>query len=470
MSGPFFKKVLTRRRQEVIKMSGIAGIFQPGARDVVTKMLDRIAHRGPAGRKIIETGEATFGLVWTVKQEASASALEQEQVLRDEAGEGHCAEVKITAGSPVLKRDPLGVAPLYYGTDSGGILGFASEVKALAEFTPQVKELPPGHRFDGNRLELYFQLKEYPPLDDPVETITGELSRRLAAAVEKRTGSEVMGSWLSGGLDSSTLAALVRPQVRTLHTFAAGLGNAPDLEFAREVAAFIEAQHHELVLDLERMLEVLPEVIYHLESFDALLVRSSITNYLAAKLASDFVPEVFSGEGGDELFGGYEYLKALDPARLPGELIDITNRLHNTALQRVDRSASAHGTTAHVAFLDPDVVDYAHRIPVEYKIHNGVEKWILRRALEGKLPVRVLNRTKAKFWEGAGVKDHLARYAEEHITADDFNRERKLSNGWILDSKEELMYYRIFKEYFGNLEDLSWMGRTKKLPQSCESV
>ena len=123
-----------------------------------------------------------------------------------------------------------------------------------------------------------------------------------------------------------------------------------------------------------------------------------------------------------------------------------------------------------MAFLDPEVVDYAHRIPVKYKIHNGVEKWILRRAIEGKLPDRVLNRTKAKFWEGAGVKEHLAQYAEEHITADDFNRERKLSNGWILDSKEELMYYRIFKEYFENLSDLSWMGRTKKLPQSRESV
>jgi len=443
-------------------MSGIAGIFAPGGQGAVERMLDRIAHRGPAGRKIVETGAAIFGIVWTTSQEISAAALEQEQILRDVAGSEHCAEVKVTAGRPMLMRDPLGVAPLYYGTNSEGILGFASEVKALAEFTPRVSELPPGYRFDGNRLDLYFQLKEYPPIDEPVETITGELQRRLAAAVEKRINGDVMGSWLSGGLDSSALAAQARPHVRILHTFAAGLAGAPDLEFAREVAAFIESQHHEVALTLDSMLEALPKVIYHLESFDALLVRSSITNYMAAKLASDYVAEVFSGEGGDELFAGYEYLKALDPAMLPGELIDITGRLHNTALQRVDRSAAAHGTVAHVAFLDQDVVEYAHRIPVKYKIRDGVEKWILRRAIEGKLPDRVLNRTKAKFWEGAGVKEHLAHYAEEHITTDDFNRERKLENGWMLDSKEELMYYRIFKEHFGNLEDLSWMGRTKK--------
>ncbi len=446
-------------------MSGIAGVFAPGARSVVDLMLDKITHRGPGGRKILETSEATLGIVWTKPQEKSAMMLEQEQILRDVAGNEHVAEAKMSGGTPLLMRDSLGVAPLYYGTNSAHILGFASEVKALAEFTRWVKELPPGCRFDGKRLEFYFTLQELPPLSEPVERIIEELQRRLTVSIEKRMGPEVIGSWLSGGLDSSTLAALVRPHVRTLHTFAAGLTNAPDLEYAREVAAFINAQHHEVILSVELMLKILPKVIYHLESFDALLVRSSITNYMAAKAASEYVAEVFSGEGGDELFGGYEYLKRLEPAKLPAELIDITNRLHNTALQRVDRSAAAHGTVAHVAFLDPELVDYAHRIPAKYKIHDGVEKWILRQALAGKLPERVLNRTKAKFWEGAGVQDHLAQYAEKNISTADFNSERQLANGWILDSKEELMYYRIFKEHFGNLEDFSWMGRTKKSPE-----
>ena len=240
-----------------------------------------------------------------------------------------------------------------------------------------------------------------------------ELRRHLAAAVERHIGNGEVGAWLSGGLDSSAMAALARPHVDRLHTFAAGLAGAPDLAYAAEVAAFIGSDHHEVVVTFAQMLAALPAVIYHLESFDALLVRSSITNYLVAQAAADFVPAVFSGEGGDELFAGYAYLKALDPGALPDELIDIIGRLHNTALQRVDRSASAHGTVAHVAFLDPEVVAYALQIPAEFKLRDGVEKWILRRALDGALPESVLNRTKAKFWEGAGVGDLLAEYAEE---------------------------------------------------------
>jgi asparagine synthase (glutamine-hydrolysing) len=214
------------------------------------------------------------------------------------------------------------------------------------------------------------------------------------------------------------------------------------------------------------MLAVLPEVIYHLESFDTLWVRSSIMNYLVAKLASGYVPAVFSGEGGDELFAGYAYLKTLPTEKLADELLDITSRLHNTALQRVDRCSAAHGTVAHVVFLDPDVVSFALEIPVGYKLHEGVEKWILRRALEGLLPEPVLNRPKAKFWEGAGVMEILAEYAEKHISTKDFKLERKISDRTILNSKEELMYYRIFREHFGKFEDLSWMGRTKGAPIS----
>lgn len=179
--------------------------------------------------------------------------------------------------------------------------------------------------------------------------------------------------------------------------------------------------------------------------------------------ACPYCDEIY--RGGDELFAGYEYLKDIDKEKLKEELMDITGRLHNTALQRVDRSASAHGTVAHVGFLDSDVVDYALKIPVKYKIRNGIEKWILRKAMENELPEKVLYRKKAKFWQGAGVSDMISDYAEKKITDGDFMRERKLKNGWVLNSKEELLYYRYFKEYFGELEDLSWMGRTKGAPE-----
>jgi len=445
-------------------MAGIAGIARPGKQAEVSRMLGKIAHRGPAGSEIIAVEGNTLGIAWAKPQKSSLVALQKQHIARDYAGDGHLAQATITDDNLVLQRDQLGVAPLYYGRTEDDALCFASEVKALLEVTDVVRQLPPGHRYDGSRVKQYFHLSKQSLLEAPPADIAQELRLRLETSIERRIGNGEVGSWLSGGLDSSALAAMARPHVDRLYTFAAGVPGAPDLEAARSVAAFIDSDHREVIVSLQDMLAALPDVIYYLESFDALLVRSSITNYLVAKLASDYVPAVFSGEGGDELFAGYDYIKSLDPAQLPDELIDITGRLHNTALQRVDRCASAHGTVAHVGFLDPDVVDYALRIPIEYKLHGRVEKWILRRAMEGALPEQVLNRQKAKFWEGAGVADLLAQYADETIDDAQFSRERTLPGGWVLNSKEELMYYRIFREHFGDINNLRWMGRTKGAP------
>jgi asparagine synthase (glutamine-hydrolysing) len=234
------------------------------------------------------------------------------------------------------------------------------------------------------------------------------------------------------------------------------------------MADYLGTDHHVLTVTLEDLLAALPEVIYHLESFDALLVRSSITNYLTSKMVSDYVSVVYSGEGGDELFAGYDYIKDIPTENIPAECEDIVMRLHNTALQRVDRSAQAHGVTPFVPFTDTDVVDYALSIPPEYKVYreNGasIEKWILRKAVEDTVPDDVLWRPKAKFWQGAGVQELLAEHAESAISDADFKNERILPNGWMLNSKEELMYYRIFKEHFGELPQLDWMGRTKGAP------
>ena len=117
-----------------------------------------------------------------------------------------------------------------------------------------------------------------------------------------------------------------------------------------------------------------------------------------------------------------------------------------------------------MGFLDPAVVDYAMRIPPDLKLHDGVEKWILRKAMDGMLPESVLDRTKAKFWEGAGVGEQLSRHAEDQISDSEFARERHLPNGEVLNTKEELMNYRVFREMFGDFDDLSWMGRTKGAP------
>jgi asparagine synthase (glutamine-hydrolysing) len=442
-------------------MSGIAGIAHASKQTEVKRMLNKIAHRG-LNAEIIETASVTLGGIWPNSQFSDTKDLIHLSAAWDNPSHGHFALAR--GKDLMLKRGTLGVAPLYYGWTNDGLLCFASEVKGLLDLTRDVHELPPGHTFDGKRLGAYFKLHKLPSLKEPPGVICQELCRKLETAIEKSANRDNLGSWLSGGLDSSVLSALARRYSQPFHTFTAGLPGAPDVTYAQIVAEFIRSEHHVHIVQTQDLLAVLPEVIYHLESFDAWLVRSSIMNYLVARIASDYVPAVFSGEGGDELFAGYEYLKSLDPANLADELIDITSRLHNTALQRVDRCASAHGTVAHVAFLDPDVVDYAMRIPVEYKLHNRVEKWILREAVSGSLPDIVLNRPKAKFWQGAGVKDLLAQHAEEKVSDADFSRERRLPNGWLLNSKEELLYYRIFCEQLGQFTDLSWMGRTKGVP------
>ncbi len=446
-------------------MAAIAGIASPGKKEEVSRLLKVMQYRGPAGQKVVETKGATLGVAWTEPQADAREQLIQKGVAQDFAGDGHRSSAVDSITGLVLKRDRLGVAPLYYGRTTDGLLCFASEVKALMEIAEDVEELPPGCQWKDSEVSPYFQLEKKTPTYEDAQVVARKLRQKLEFSVEKSTRQEgEIGSWLSGGLDSSTMAALARPRVERLHTFAAALEGAPDLLAARIVADHLHAEHHEVIVTLDDMLAALPDVIYHLESFDALLVRSSITNYLVAQRAADYVPAVFSGEGGDELFAGYAYLKQMDPAELPDELIDITGRLHNTALQRVDRCASAHGTVAHTGFLDPDVVDYALRIPAKYKLRDGKEKWILRRAVADTLPDEIVERTKAKFWEGAGVGDLLSQYAEEHISDTDFQNERDLPNGWQLHTKEELMYYRIFKEHFSSLENLAWMGRTKGAP------
>lgn len=445
-------------------------------------MMQRIRHRGDDHLKTINRPQLTIQASWSDAETRRASRSFSQNVAWDgvpvqnaapEALRGWSQPCVLAAASDrglFLARGPLGVRPLYYGRTERGTLAFASEVKALLALTEDVNEFPPGtwytprdgfHRYgevESGRL----------PYTDP-DRIALELRRTLDRAVARCMRTEAMGAWLSGGVDSSVIATLARRHVGTFHSFVSGVKGAPDLAYGEQVASFLGTTHHSLVVAEQDLVAALPEVIYHLESFDALLVRSSVVNYLAAQLASDHVGAVLSGEGGDELFAGYDYIKRLPLNEIPGELEDIVLRLHNTALQRVDRCAYAHGLVPFVPFADLDVVRYALSIPPQYKVHHrhgvAVEKWILRRAFQGLLPDAVLWRPKAKFWQGAGVATLLAEHAEKSVTDADFRRERVLPNGWRLHSKEELLYYRIFREHFGGIPNLDWMGRTKRVTE-----
>jgi len=483
-------------------MAGIAGAA--GGRQVewVESALRKIGHRGGAGTSARTTDDASLGQVWPLAQEQFGAGADRLPVVLD--GEiynwttlwpgatcaleglqgayrtkgpefvldidGPFALAIATEGGLFLARDPVGRSPLYYG-DREGALCFASEFKALLGWVSDIAAFPPGHYWQpGRGLVRFARIEAGRQLDMPEGEVARELRGRLVMSVSKRLRWGEVGAWLSGGIDSATLTALARRQLPGLKTFAAGVQGAPDLEYARSVADFLQTEHYERFCDLQEMLAVLPHVIYYLESFDALLVRSSITNFMVGRLASEHVPAVLSGEGGDELFAGYARLKDLDHEELPDELVDITRRLHNTALQRVDRCSASHGLVARTAFLDRDVMEFAMRIPPELKIYEeegpveNVEKWILRQAMDGLLPEDVLSRRKAKFWQGAGVGDQLASHAEQSISDAEFANERTLEDGTVLNTKEELLYYRIFRDVFGTEIDARLVGRTKGAP------
>ena len=448
-------------------MAALMGIAAPNREADLNAMLTKISYRGSAA-SIFPNSSTTIGLLLPDHLKSAAT---NPHKFEASAGCGHFAKASLNSTGLSLSRDLVGFVPLYYGYDAQGVLIFASEVKALLPFSQEVYELQPGATLANGRVIPPAAPATVELLSLPPEEIAAQLSRLLEQAVKSRADTAPQfGCLLSGGLDSSVVAALARPCREKMHTFAAGVVGAPDLHFARYAAEFLKAEHHECSVTLNEMLAVLPDVIYHMETFDALLLRSSILHYLASQRAIDYVPALFSGEGGDELFAGYDYLKTLPMDQLPQELDDIIGRLHNTALQRVDRCIQAHGITGWVPILDPEVMSFASRIPVEYKLRQGVEKWILRKVAEPLLPVEIVHRPKAKFWQGGGVGDLLANHANQAISDHDFFAERRLPNDWTLHSKEELLYYRIFKEHFGELDHLDWVGRTKGAPVQYPAV
>ena len=461
-------------------MAGIVGL-EKADKETVGKMLSQISHRGDCGNKIIQQDGITLGAVWPDSQMSPVPGMLKSKAVWDakqpplpgpvdleQAREPFALASIIKPGELFVARDALGVNPLYYTYTDSGDFCFASEVKALLEVSTMVKEFPPKTWYSSeDGFHQYANIEDQNDVDGNIDEIATQLQMRLDQAVCNRINQPEIGAWLSGGLDSSAIVALVRPHAEVLHTFAAGMPGASDLVYAQEVADYFNTEHHEVIITLPDVLKVLPEVIYHLESFDALLVRSSITNYLVGKKAAEYVNTSFSGEGADELFAGYSHFLNIPEDDLEQEMLRFTQSLHNTALQRVDRSAAAHGLVVYVPFLDPDVVAYAQAIPTSIKLKRQpktIEKYILRKALEGILPKSVLWRKKTKFWQGTGLGESLSEYAQKAITESEFSQERNLPNGWLLNSREELLYYRIFNSHFPDLEQLDWMGRTKGAP------
>jgi asparagine synthase (glutamine-hydrolysing) len=349
-------------------------------------------------------------------------------------------------------RDPIGIKPLYYGERAGALL-FASELKAFPAGCRSIREFPAGAFL--NRTGEFSSFYDLPPPraeNVPLEEHMRQLRTGLAQAVGKRLMSDVpLGAFLSGGLDSSIIAALARPHLDEFHTFSVGMEGSPDILAARRVARHLDTTHHEYLFTEGEVQDRLPEIVYYLESFDQDLVRSAVPCYFTSRLAADHVKVILTGEGADELFGGYRYYQEIGEGEdLAGELRRSVLSLHNINLQRVDRMTMCHSIEGRVPFLDLAMIDLGQRVPPEAKIAGTppVEKWILRKTFEDLLPPEIVWRKKEQFDEGSGTADLLSRIMPVALGPAEAAGLQARYPDVMLRSSEECAYFRLFLDVY----------------------
>lgn len=379
----------------------------------------------------------------------------------------------VAADRYLVARDPIGVIPLYTGRDARGNLYVASEMKALTPVCRTVAEFPPGHYLDSaaGPDPVRFYQPEWRNFDAVGHDGLGvvEVRTALEAAVHRQLMSDVpYGVLLSGGLDSSIVSAVAKRYAarrieeddRTeawwpqLHSFAIGLEGSPDLRAAREVAAHIGTVHHEFIFTVQEGLDALRDVIYHLETYDVTTVRASTPMYLMARrIRAMGIKMVLSGEGADEVFGGYLYFhKAPNPREFHEETVRKVERLHSFDCLRANKSMAAWGIEARVPFLDLEFLETAMRVDPAVKMvgADGVEKRILREAFADHLPDVVLKRQKEQFSDGVGYGwiDSLKAHAEARIAERDMENARYRFPYNTPDTREGYLYRAIFEEHF----------------------
>ena len=378
------------------------------------------------------------------------------------------------AGRALIARDPIGVVPLYWGHDAQGRLRVASEMKALEGDCKDVAQFPPGHWYDSATGELtrYYQRpwREYAAVEG-VEVALTELREAFEAAVHRQLMTDVpYGVLLSGGLDSSLVAAVAARYARhriedgdqteawwpRLHSFAIGLHGSPDLAAARIAADKLGTVHHGFEYTFEEGLDALPEVIRHIETYDVTTIRASTPMYLLARrIKAMGVKMVLSGEGSDEIFGGYLYFhKAPNAREFHDELIRKLDALNNYDCLRANKSMMAWGVEPRVPFLDRAFLDVAMRMDARCKMvdkaSGRIEKAVLREAFAGYLPDEILWRQKEQFSDGVGYGwiDGLKAHAEAHVSDRELSAADKRFPINPPQTKEAYFYRTLFERYY----------------------
>ncbi len=387
-------------------------------------------------------------------------------------------------GNFMAARDPLGIIPLYYGFGQDGSVWFASELKAITDHCSVFAQFPPGCYYDSSIAGKDKIVRYYKPdwmkstIPPSTKIALPDLKRALVAVVESHLMSDVpFGVLLSGGLDSSLVASIASRLIKErgsgekLRSYAIGLEGSPDLVAAVKVAKFLGTQHHSLTFTVQEGLDAIADVIYHIETYDVTTIRASTPMFLMARMIKAFgVKMVLSGEGADEIFGGYLYFhKAPDREEFHKETVRKLEALHMYDCLRANKAMSAWGVEARVPFLDTDFVNAAMSMDPSDKMTRDpvtgakrMEKYVLRSAFDPVndpsdfyeyLPQEILYRQKEQFSDGVGYTwiDSLKAFAETHVS-DAMMETAEFRFPHNTPSTKEGYYYRqIFESHFPSL-------------------
>ena len=372
----------------------------------------------------------------------------------------------------LIGRDHMGIIPLYQGWDVEGHYYVASEMKAIEGICPALSEFPPGSYYYSSEKEVKkWYHREWTEFDNVKDNggTPEDVKKALDAAVERQLMSDVpYGVLLSGGLDSSVISAIVAKYAAErvesgntekawwprLHSFAVGLEGSPDLIAAKVVADKLGTVHHEVHFTIQEALDAVEDVIYHLETYDITTVRAATPMYLLARVIKSMgIKMVLSGEGSDELFGGYLYFhKAPNAKAFHEETVRKLSKLHLYDCLRANKALAAWGVEGRVPFLDKKFIDVAMRLNPELKMckDGHMEKWILRKAFEDMLPHDIVWRQKEQFSDGVGYSwiDTLKKMTDEVISDKQFET---IAHRFPINTpatKEEAYYRILFTKHF----------------------
>lgn len=473
-------------------MSAITGIIgKKVEQNQLKNMLNKISHRGPDNsvyKELPEGGLAAGELKLSPRSTKAVSGKEKPIVMLDgdifnplhgnksnvdyirnaflQEGKGCLSKLNgsfscviVDEEETILARDAVGARPLIYRYQDG-VLYFGSEAKSILDHVSSVEELPPGYYFSTQEGLHKFEgfTPEVPGFDSPEEAAQ-ILEKIIVKAVEKRMeDGAVKGVSLSGGLDSSIMAAVAKSFDPHIKLFSTTLKRYPskDLKFAQQMADYLGLEHYIYEISDEDIKNLIPEAVWFMETFDEDCISGAIANFYTSKMISEFTNCILVGEGADELFGGYfgELKDIPDPEekeRVAEKLVFIA---YNTALRRLDRGWLSNSVNYRTPYLDPEVVTFSKKIPMDLKVHydeqqgRNVEKWIQRQAFIKWLPEEIVDRPKLRFAGGTGVDDLMDELTADKVSEEEFKKNPTTSGKHQLNSPKELYYYRLFRERF----------------------